>query len=91
MTFSPAERAMPAMRSVYSHNVAEIGYDADRQLLFVRFTNKREPFKDGRLAVYQAVPPEIAARVMSAPSVGEALAADVKGRFEYGYLEEQVG
>jgi len=67
------------LKSVYSSHVSEIGYDEDAQQLHVVFNT-------GRHAVYQGVPAEVAANVLNAPSIGEALTASIKGSFRFTYL-----
>jgi hypothetical protein len=69
---------MPEMRSVFSSNVSRIGYDADSAELHVHFGNGSE-------VVYHDVPSEVARRVLAAPSIGEALWANVRGQFEHRY------
>lgn len=64
------------MKQVFSSNVAEIGYDEETQNLHVKFNT-------GALYVYFGVPVNVARSVMNAPSVGEALTAQVKGVYEY--------
>jgi hypothetical protein len=53
-------------REVFSDRLTKIGYDPDRQELLVQW-------KKGRVSAYSGVPPEIAERVMTAWSVGQAL------------------
>jgi hypothetical protein len=67
------------LKSVYSSHVAEIGYDGDAQALHV-------VFKTGKHAVYRGVPADVAERVLSAPSIGEALNESVRGVYGFGYV-----
>lgn len=71
---------MVALKSVYSSNVAEIGYDEDASTLHVIYNG-------GRHAVYHGVPKKTADAVLSAPSIGEAMHAEVRGKFPFGYLK----
>jgi hypothetical protein len=61
------------MRAVFSSHVAEIGYDPEKSELHVKY-------QTGKTHVYERVPPETASIVMSAPSIGKALHAEVKSR-----------
>jgi hypothetical protein len=67
------------MRQVFSDWVSEIGYDPETQELHVGYKRGKR-----RSAVYRGVPEDVAARVMSSPSIGEALHAEVRGQFEHG-------
>lgn len=71
---------MPAMKPVFSSHVAAIGYEPGA--LHVRYGNT------GRTVVYRGVPPGVAADVMAAPSIGEALWRQVRDRFPHGYLKD---
>ena len=76
---------MPAMKTVNSTRVWQIGYDAEAKTLYMRFTpSKRWP--GGRVAVYQGVPPETAAAIVSAPSIGQEMDTSLKGIFPFSYL-----
>lgn len=76
---------IPAMKTVQSTRVFQLGYDEKARTLYVRFTpSKRWPA--GRVAVYQGVPPETAADIVSAPSIGQALDVSIKGIFPFSYL-----
>lgn len=70
------------MKSVFSSHVAAIGYDPASGELHVHYGNS------GRTAVYAGVPAEVAHAVMAAPSIGEALWRDVRGRYRHGYLSD---
>jgi hypothetical protein len=69
---------MPEMRQVYSSHIDEIGYDAETGELYVTYRN-------GKTAVYEGVPAEEARRVMSSPSIGEAMHAIVRGTYKHRY------
>jgi hypothetical protein len=66
---------MPEMRAVYSSHVDEIGYDSEKSELHVKY-------QTGQTHVYESVPSETASIVMTAPSIGKALHAEVRGRFK---------
>ncbi len=61
----------PKMRSVFSSHINEIGYTPDTEEFHVVFSN-------GRRVVYDGVPPDVATRVLSSASIGEALHAEIK-------------
>jgi hypothetical protein len=71
------------MRSVYSSHVDEIGYDPDTEELHVKYDT-------GKTAVYEGVPSAVAVAVgavgPSPPSIGEALHAHVRGKYQHRYL-----
>lgn len=69
--------AVPAMKSVFSSTVDQIGYDENALELWVKF-------KSGKTYVYQGVPMDTAMLVMDAPSVGQALNQFIKGQYAYG-------
>jgi hypothetical protein len=66
---------MPEMRAVYSSHVDEIGYDPEKSELHVKY-------RTGQTHVYEGVPSETASIVMSAPSIGKALHAEVRSKFK---------
>lgn len=70
---------MVEMKQVYSSHVDEIGYDDEKEELVVKFSG-------GRTAVYEGVPVTVAANVMSAASIGRALAGSVRGRYRHRYI-----
>lgn len=80
---------MPEMRDVYSSHVAQIGYE-DGELHVVYSRGKSA----GKPVVYSGVPPEVAAQIVSAPSVGAALHALIKvprgadPRYPHRYSDE---
>jgi len=67
---------MLAMKQVFSSNIQEIGYDPDEQMLAVKFNT-------GALYYYFGVPEDVARSVMTAPSVGTSLTAEIKGIYQY--------
>lgn len=73
---------MTPMKSVFSSHVHSIGYDPAARVLHVKFGNT------GKTVVYEGVPPDVAMMVVGAPSIGEALHREVRGRFGYGYLKD---
>jgi hypothetical protein len=56
------------MKQVYSSFVSEVGYDPATQELHVTYQR-------GGSTVYSGVPPEVALKILDAPSIGEALHA----------------
>lgn len=68
------------MRSVFSSNVQAIGYDPDTQQFHVAW-------KSGKTSVYTQVDPAAANDVMTAPSIGQAINATLKGRYGHRYLD----
>jgi hypothetical protein len=64
---------------VSSSNIAAIGYDPDRGVLEVEFTN-------GAVYFYSGVPLGEYEGIMSADSKGKYLHANIKGRYPYGKL-----
>lgn len=65
---------MPEMKSFYSSHVQEAGYEDGR--LHVTWRN-------GATTVYEGVPADLAAEVLAAPSIGEALHLGVRGKFPH--------
>ena len=69
------------MIPVQSSHVWHVGHDPETQTLFVRFKpSVKHPA--GRLVQYLGVDADTAQRVITAPSVGQALNAFVKNVFE---------
>jgi hypothetical protein len=62
--------------SVSSTNISEIGYDEERRILEVLFSN-------GGVYQYFDVPPHIYAELRQASSVGQYLNANIKGNSRY--------
>ena len=69
---------MPQMRNVFSSHVAKVGYDEESGELHVHFSNGSE-------GVYSGVPPDVAASVGSAPSIGQELHRVVRGQYGFKY------
>lgn len=70
------------MKSVFSSHVSKVGYDAGSKELEIEF-------KNGKTAVYQDVPSDVANLVVNAPSVGSAIHTFLKGRFAFGYKPQR--
>lgn len=69
--------ARPQMKRVLSSAVFEIGYAADDQQLWVRFSpSVKNPA--GAIGFYSGVPAEVADGVTNSPSIGSALNDQVK-------------
>lgn len=66
------------MKSVFSSHISKIGYDSNAEELHVEFQN-------GKTAVYQGVPGDVAAKVTGADSIGKALHEHIKGQYAHGY------
>ena len=63
-------------KSVFSSNVATVGYDDEIQEMVVTF-------KNGRVYAYEGVDEGTALNVANAPSVGAALNQQVKGQYQH--------
>jgi hypothetical protein len=70
----------PKMTPVSSSNVAEIGYDADSQTVFVRFL-------DNSLYIYKGVPPFDYEGLLNASSIGSYLHRNFKNVYAYERIE----
>ena len=66
----------PEPISVFSSCVSTIAYDEETSELIVEYNN-------GRTYHYGDVPPDVARNILGAPSVGEALANSVKGKYAH--------
>lgn len=66
------------MRRVFSSHVEAIGYDTQSREFHVEY-------KNGKTSVYMDVPPQVAQLIQSAPSIGEAIHANLRGQFAHGY------
>lgn len=66
----------PSMKSVASSHVSKIGYDESSEELHVEYDN-------GRVIVYSGVPAGVASKVMDSESIGSALHARVRGRYDF--------
>jgi hypothetical protein len=71
---------IPEMTPVSSSNIAEIGYDASIQEVYVRFLN-------GSLYVYKGVPQFEFDGLLNAPSIGSYLHRNYKNVFPYERVE----
>lgn len=76
---------MPAMTTVQSSKVFQMGYDAETKALYVRYTPSKK-YPAGRMAVFQGVPPQTADEVINAPSIGQAMGISIEGIFPHTYL-----
>jgi hypothetical protein len=65
------------MIAVISSNVAAIGYDGVAEDLYVRFHHA------SRLYVYSGVAAELYVDFLRAPSKGQFLACEIRGRYPY--------
>lgn len=68
---------LPAMNSVFSSHIDSVGYDEEGLVVL---------WNTGRYSRYSGVPQEVAEKVMSSWSVGEALNSMVKGRYDHEYI-----
>lgn len=66
-----------AWKEVYSSSVDAVDYE-DGALL-VRW-------KNGKVSAYRGVPPEKAAEVINAASVGTVLRQEIMGQYDHGYI-----
>lgn len=71
---------MPEMHYVDSSNVEAIGYDADNQLLHVRF------LESGDTYLYYDVEEWVFHEFLQADSKGIYLNTSIKGRYQYSKL-----
>lgn len=71
---------MTEMRQVFSSHINRVGYDDAAGELLVEY-------KRGKTSVYEGVPPGVAASVLGAPSIGEAVHGLLKGSYKHRYLE----
>ena len=65
---------------VESSNVAQIGYDGDEAVLYVRFNN-------GALYFYEGVSPDIWDEFLYTDSKGRFIHTHLKDRYPYGRVE----
>lgn len=70
----------PQMTPVSSSNVAELGYDQDNQVVYVRFL-------DNRLYVYKGVSQFEYDGLLNAPSIGSYLHRNFKNVYAYERIE----
>lgn len=70
----------PKMQSVSSSNVAELGYDSENQIVYVRFLN-------GSLYIYKNVPQNEFDGLLNAPSIGSYFNRNYKNFYPYERIE----
>lgn len=70
----------PQMQPVSSSNVAELGYDSDSQIVYVRFLNNT-------LYIYKSVPEVEFNGLINAPSIGSYLHRNFKNVYPYERIE----
>jgi hypothetical protein len=70
----------PQMTPVSSSNVAELGYDSDNQVVYVRFL-------DNRLYIYKGVSQVEYDGLLNAPSIGSYLHRNFKNVYAYERIE----
>jgi len=70
----------PKMTPVSSSNIAEVGYNAEAQEVYVRFLNNA-------LYVYKGVPQFECDGLLNAPSVGSYLHRNYKNVYPYERIE----
>lgn len=63
-------------KPVYSSNVSEIGYDAEKKELYVTWTR-------GGRGTYLGVPEEVAVDLSNTTSVGTMIHAEIKPNYSY--------
>jgi hypothetical protein len=76
-----AKGGMPQLKPVQSANVAAIGYDPATSTFFAQWHN-------GKVSAYSDVPASTASDVEHAPSIGRAIHANLKGKYNHRYLED---
>lgn len=65
-------------QNVYSSNVSRVGYDAEKQELYITWVR-------GKRSIYWPVPEELALQLANAPSVGTMLNSEIKPNYEHRY------
>lgn len=71
---------MPKMIPVNSSNVAEVGYDAQNKIVYVRFLNNS-------MYIYKDVPEAEFNGLLNAPSIGSYLHRNFKNVYPYERIE----
>jgi hypothetical protein len=71
---------MPDMIPVSSSNVAELGYDVENQIVYIRFLNQA-------LYIYKGVPEPEFENLKNAPSIGSYLHRNFKNVYPYERIE----
>lgn len=69
---------------VKSSMISEVAYDADAQVLHVRFPGGKE-------YAYHEVAPHLHSDMMASDSIGKFFAANVRGRFKHRIIETENG
>jgi len=70
----------PEMHQVSSSNIAELGYDTENQIVYVRFQNET-------LYTYSGVPEHEYKALDNAPSIGSYLNRNFKNVYAYERIE----
>ena len=65
-------------QNVYSSNVSSVGYDAEKQEMYVTWIR-------GKTSIYSGVPEAVALDTANAPSVGSMLNSEVKPFYAHRY------
>ena len=68
------------MKPVISSNIAELGYDVNDEIVYVRFSN-------GTLYIYKGVPEYEFNALRDAPSIGSYLHRNFKNVYAYERIE----
>lgn len=68
------------MHPVSSSNIAELGYDVDNQIVYVRFLNNT-------MYIYKGVPQHEYDGLRTAPSIGSYLHRNFKNVYPYERIE----
>lgn len=63
-------------KPVYSTMVSEVAYDDETQLMTITW-------KNGKRTVYEGVPEDKASELAGAPSVGQMINSEIKGKYNY--------
>ncbi len=72
---------LPAFKEVYSSDVAAVAYKEKGSVLYVKWVSS------GKISAYTGVPAQIAKQVMSAWSVGQAVANQIKKVYPHRYVQ----
>ena len=65
-------------QNVYSSNVSSVGYDAEKQEMYVTWIR-------GKTSIYSGVPEAVALDTANAASVGSFLNSEIKGQYGHRY------
>lgn len=66
-------------QNVFSSMATDIAYDSDTQTL-------RVTWNSGRVSEYSGVDEDTARGVANAPSVGQAINSEIKGKYQHRYV-----